>query len=107
MTVDPRAALDRLIAALEAHYNAVVSRKGEPEAPAGVATPVTEEQAAMLEQNPVFKVHKANGYVVITTDKPEPERMAADMNTGDKSKQLNPADFPDQNVTTNKQKAKT
>ncbi|WP_273651283.1 primosomal protein [Cellulomonas fimi] len=29
MTVDPRAALDRLIAALEAHYNAVVSRKGE------------------------------------------------------------------------------
>ena len=85
----------------------VVSRKGEPEAPAGVATPVTEEQAAMLEQNPVFKVHKANGYVVITTDKPEPERMAADMNTGDKSKQLNPADFPDQNVTTNKQKAKT
>ncbi|GCE76670.1 primosomal protein [Cellulomonas biazotea] len=29
MTVDPRAALDRLIAALEAHYNAVVARKGE------------------------------------------------------------------------------
>ena len=29
MTVDPRAALDRLIAALEAHYTAVVSRHGE------------------------------------------------------------------------------
>ncbi|AEE45907.1 hypothetical protein [Cellulomonas fimi] len=29
MTVDPRAALDRLIAALEAHYNAVVARKDE------------------------------------------------------------------------------
>ena len=29
MTVDPRAALDRLIAALEAHYNAVASRRGE------------------------------------------------------------------------------
>lgn len=29
MTVDPRAALDRLIAALEAHYNAIVSRRGE------------------------------------------------------------------------------
>ena len=29
MTVDPRAALDRFIAALEAHYNAVVARKGE------------------------------------------------------------------------------
>jgi len=29
MTVDPRAALDRLIAALEAHYNAVVSKHGE------------------------------------------------------------------------------
>lgn len=29
MTVDPRAALDRLIAALEAHYNAVAARHGE------------------------------------------------------------------------------
>lgn len=29
MTVDPRAALDRLIAALEAHYNAIASRRGE------------------------------------------------------------------------------
>jgi hypothetical protein len=29
MTVDPRAALDRLIAALEAHYNAVVSKHGD------------------------------------------------------------------------------
>ncbi|MBO9554388.1 primosomal protein [Cellulomonas sp.] len=29
MTVDPRAALDRLIAALEAHYNAVLSKHGE------------------------------------------------------------------------------
>ena len=29
MTVDPRAALDRLLAALEAHYHAVVSRRGE------------------------------------------------------------------------------
>ena len=29
MTVDPRAALDRLIAALEAHYHAVAARRGE------------------------------------------------------------------------------
>lgn len=29
MTVDPRAALDRLIVALDAHYNAVASRHGE------------------------------------------------------------------------------
>ncbi|WP_447586902.1 primosomal protein [Cellulomonas persica] len=29
MTVDPRAALDRFVAALEAHYSAVVSRQGE------------------------------------------------------------------------------
>ena len=29
MTVDPRAALDRLIAALEAHYHAVEGRHGE------------------------------------------------------------------------------
>lgn len=29
MTVDPRAALDRFVAALEAHYSAVLSRQGE------------------------------------------------------------------------------
>jgi len=29
MTVDPRAALDRFIAALEAHYSAVVERRGD------------------------------------------------------------------------------
>ena len=29
MTADPRAALDRFIAALEAHYNAVAARRGE------------------------------------------------------------------------------
>jgi len=29
MTVDPRAALDRFVAALEAHYGAVVARRGE------------------------------------------------------------------------------
>ena len=33
MTVDPRAALDRLVAALEAHYSAIVNRRG-PEDPA-------------------------------------------------------------------------
>jgi hypothetical protein len=29
MTVDPRAALDRFVAALEAHYHAVATRRGE------------------------------------------------------------------------------
>lgn len=29
MTADPRAALDRFVAALEAHYTAVASRRGE------------------------------------------------------------------------------
>ena len=29
MTVDPRAALDRFVAALEAHYHAVTARRGE------------------------------------------------------------------------------
>jgi len=29
MTVDPRAALDRLLAALEAHFHAVASRRGD------------------------------------------------------------------------------
>lgn len=29
MTVDPRAALDRLVAALEAHYHAISARRGD------------------------------------------------------------------------------
>ena len=29
MTVDPRAALDRFVAALEAHYHAVAGRRGD------------------------------------------------------------------------------
>ena len=29
MTADPRAALDRLVAALEAHYNAIAARRSE------------------------------------------------------------------------------
>lgn len=88
----------------------VVPAKGEPgenPAPAGVATPITEAQKALLEANPVFQIHAQNGYVLITTDAPDPERMAADMNTGDKSKQLSEADFPDgQAVSVNKSKAK-
>lgn len=44
MEIDPRAALDRLIEALGAHYEAVVST-GDPEAPAVIASTETLEDA--------------------------------------------------------------
>lgn len=72
----------------------VVPRKGEPDgAPNGIATPISEAQRDLLEANGVFQVHMQNGYVQITSDNPDPERVAVGMNVDQKSRQLGDADF--------------
>lgn len=72
----------------------VVPKKGEPDgAPNGIATPITEAQRDLLEANGVFQIHMQNGYVQITSDNPDPERVAVGMNVDNKSRQLNDADF--------------
>ena len=50
MTVDPRAALDRFIAALEVHYLAVSSRRGENDASVDDAYDVLEDALDVYDE---------------------------------------------------------
>lgn len=61
--------------------------------PFGVATVVTEEQLKLLEQNSVFQLHKENGYILVSEEKGDPEKFAADMNANDPSRPLNDTDL--------------
>lgn len=53
--------------------------------PRGAVTKVTPEQLAVLEANPVFALHKANGFVTVESAKVDPEKVAADMTGRDLS----------------------
>src|SRR5262249_17238793 len=56
--------------------------------PLGVATQITEVQAQMLEANPVFQLHKTNGYVQISEEEISIEKAVADMTGPDVSAPL-------------------
>jgi hypothetical protein len=58
------------------------------ETPRGIATRVTDEEAAMLKGHPVFKVHEANGYVCIEEGAFEVDDVAATMSETDPSRPL-------------------
>lgn len=58
-----------------------------------VVTPVTDEELTLLQENEVFKLHEANGFIVVKDKKAETEVVAADMDTRDKSAPLVDADF--------------
>lgn len=62
--------------------------------PRGVVTKVTDEQLALLEQNPLFKRHKENGFIIVDSVKVDPEVKASDMEQRDDSSPLVPEDFP-------------
>lgn len=61
--------------------------------PQGVRTEVTGEQLEQLELNPVFALHKENGFIKISDQKVDPEKVAADMKSRDNSAPLVDADF--------------
>lgn len=63
--------------------------------PLGVMTPVTDEEMAVLTENPVFQMHMKNGFITITESPAEPEVVAADMETRDESAPLVDSDFND------------
>lgn len=54
--------------------------------PQGVATEVTDEQLALLEQNEDFKRHKSGGYIRVEARSKDVDKVAADMSAGDKSR---------------------
>ncbi|WP_435300134.1 primosomal protein [Timonella sp. A28] len=50
MTVDPRAALDRFVAALEAHYTAVANRRGDDDAKVDDAFDILEDAFEVYDE---------------------------------------------------------
>jgi len=60
-----------------------------------VVTPVNDEQLTILQENEVFKLHQKNGFIVVKAKSAEPEVVAADMETRDRSAPLVDGDFED------------
>jgi hypothetical protein len=58
-----------------------------------VVTPVTQEEMEYLQQNSVFKLHEKNGFIIVKDKMEDGEKVAADMQTRDKSAPQVDADF--------------
>jgi len=65
--------------------------------PLGVATEISEQDAAFLERNPLFMIHAQKGFVKIERRRADPEKMAADMNRADPSGPKTSSDYADKN----------
>lgn len=63
--------------------------------PLGVATPVSDEELAILQENGVFQAHVKNGFITIREREADPEKVASDMETRDQSAPLVDGDFED------------
>lgn len=64
--------------------------------PLGVHTEIDEADVAALEAHPVFKIHKAKGFVTIERSKKDPERVAADLTTNpDPGGPVTPSSYED------------
>lgn len=60
--------------------------------PRGVVTEVTGEQLDYLRRNPVFLMHEKNGYILVDSNRADPDQVAADMTGRDVSAPLVPQD---------------
>lgn len=61
--------------------------------PRGVMTSVSDEAYSWLQDDEVFKMHVANGFISVSDKRADPEKVAGDMNTRDASAPLVDADF--------------
>lgn len=61
--------------------------------PRGVMTEVSQEELALLQDHPVFKMHQENGYVSIDAKAHAVEKVVADMKGRDVSAPLVPEDY--------------
>lgn len=64
--------------------------------PQGVVTEVSKEDLALLETNPVFKMHVENGYITIT-DNEKAANKAGEKLEVDKSSQITDEDYENGN----------
>lgn len=53
--------------------------------PSGIVTHVTDQELEFLEQNDAFKRHAAKGFVKVFKAKPDPEKVAKDLEPYDGS----------------------
>lgn len=53
--------------------------------PRGRVTEITDEQYAQLKENPVFRLHKENGFITVEHHKGDPEKVATNMEASDQS----------------------
>jgi len=63
--------------------------------PRGVMTAISEDDAALLKDHPVYKMHNANGFVTIEDRKYDIERVVSDLTSKDASAPIVPQDFLD------------
>jgi hypothetical protein len=61
--------------------------------PIGVETEVSEEDLAFLLENPVFKRHQENKFLVVFAKSQRIEKAVQDLQAADKSAPLTPADL--------------
>ena len=63
--------------------------------PRGVVTKVNDAEMTLLQENPIFQLHKKNGFVSIQEKHTEIEVVVADMQGRDNSAPLVEEDFTD------------
>jgi len=61
--------------------------------PRGVMTAISDDDAELLKDHPVYKMHNANGFVTIEDRKFDIERVVSDLTSKDASAPLVPEDF--------------
>lgn len=61
--------------------------------PRGAVTTITDEQYARLEDDAVFKLHRANGFISVEQSSAPAEVVAANMAQNDPSVPLEPGDL--------------
>lgn len=61
--------------------------------PDGVATQVSDDDLAFLQNNFHFKQHVENGFVTVEARKVEPEKATRDLKRRDGSSQITPDDY--------------
>lgn len=72
--------------------------------PKGVMTSVTDDELTLLEANPVFQIHKENGFILVEKKSTDADAVAKNMKSKDKSAPVTPEDYvnSDTVVKTNK-----
>lgn len=78
MAIDPRAALDRLVAALEAHYTAVSTRRGEDDPAVDDAYDVLADAFEAYDDALATEYGEATPFYLVDEDDDEEDEPADD-----------------------------